>query len=49
MEASCNQSGIRAGVSLFSEEETEKTQCRREERGSHLIVKTGTPEEGVGQ
>jgi hypothetical protein len=23
--------------------------CRREGRGSHLIVKTGTPEEGVGQ
>jgi hypothetical protein len=41
------QSGIRAGVSLLSVAETEKTQCRQEENDSRLIVKTGTHEEGV--
>jgi hypothetical protein len=35
--------------SLLSVAERKITPCRREEKGSHLIVKTGMPEEGVGQ
>jgi hypothetical protein len=46
------QSGIRAGIwnSLcLGNRGEQKTTCRHEGNGSHLIVRIGMPEEGVDQ